>query len=172
MRANPGRMTARRRTFVGLAIGLSIGLLGPSMIAVARWSGSGSRTISGRVVDQRGAPVAGICVEAHEAGSYSPEWELVTFHQPEAVSVTAADGTYALRKLLPLSYTVRFHVCPGPPQRIWGDRYVLLPGEASTRPLYRPEWWNDAPTAEFAEWITVTPNQDVAGIDAELTRLP
>lgn len=166
-------MTFRARIFAGLLAALVVGLLGQTFAAVAWMSGSGNRSISGRVIAEDMAPVAGLCVEAHEADGANPAvQEAHGWYAPYATTTTAADGTYTLRRLLPIGYKIRFQECPSGPGRVpvTGGTF-RFPGEMYTRHPHVAEWWNNERTFEKADVVTVPADSDVTGIDAVVASL-
>lgn len=158
-------MRSRARLLVGLAAAIAIGLLGPSLSAVASHSGSGTATISG-VLYAEGSPYGGGCISAWfsrpdrlvrnpldpedeiYAGSTHPTWWY--------------DGAYRLERLAPDTYKVEFHDCRAP--RVEGVR--------ATDPFsFQSRWWPDATSYEGAGEIIVGPDAHVTGIDGNIVRI-
>lgn len=165
-------MTFRARILAGLCAAVLAGLLGQTLAAVAWFSGNGNRSISGRVTDQGGAAAVGVCVEVYDVHFGNLDYTLQGPGEPYTGAVTAADGTYTLRRLMPHGYKVRFRECPSALHRVPNsDIYYRIPGESNGRPLYVEEWWNDAPAFATADEVVVPAATDVTGIDAVLTRL-
>ena len=99
--------------------------------------------IEGKVVDERGRPIAGVRVRT-----------VSTYPIPvgmEAVTYTRENGTYSLRKLGPATYR------------------ILLGDGTGERPAVLEYWPNAATYAEAAD-IVVTESARVRGIDAVMER--
>jgi hypothetical protein len=96
--------------------------------------------ISGAVTDADGNPVSGVTV-----GVYGPGDGYAASYR----SVTAADGTYLIQRMLP------------------GDQYLVRFGPPVASGL-AAEWYDNAPLRATAQNISLTAGQTVTGIDAAL----
>lgn len=147
-------MSTRRRSIVGLGLAVAVGLIGPSLAAVATHTGNGYAAIRGTVTNESGAPLQGICVTAYH---YNAFWRLEATEAEAGFATTAADGSYAIGRLTNDDYRVKFEQCQ---DAIW-ER------------THRSEWYDDQILAEDASKVSIRYNADANGIDAALaTVLP
>lgn len=100
--------------------------------------------ITGRVTDQDGAGIAGVCVDAYRFGDEDD------YLEGFAEALTAADGTYVMDDALPGSHMVAFYDCTS------GD--------------FVDEYYDDRERWEDADRVTVTQGALTAGVDAVLDR--
>jgi hypothetical protein len=122
----------RRKTGAALVLLLALAGTSPARALV-------TGTISGRVTDQAGAPIAQICVYAESV-----------LPGPTGYTTTAADGTYEIEDLDPGAYRVRFSDC--------------YPYRARA---FETEWYDDSYDKAGASLVLVTA-APVTGIDASL----
>lgn len=102
-------MQKTTRASIGLLGGLVLAgaatMMGANGSPVAGHSGSGDRSIIGRVESPLRRPVPGVCVTAYIADGPDGTDDRVAF---EARALTSSDGTFALRRLLEGDYKIRF----------------------------------------------------------------
>lgn len=101
---------------------------------------AGTASLSGRVVDAAGAPVADACVRAHQG-----------YYEPQARARTAADGSYRLDGLRA------------------GLAEVLL-DPCQTTSAIAPQWYRDAARSEDAQAVELAEGQQRLGIDMTARR--
>jgi hypothetical protein len=101
--------------------------------------------VSGAVTTSSG-PLGGACVTAVPAKPAVPAAKAV-------LAVTASNGTYKIRGMVPGSYAVQFSS-----------------GCGATG--YATQWWKDVPSRAGATVITIAPRADTGGIDAILATNP
>lgn len=118
-------------------------------------------SISGRVMDEAGGPLEGICVTAFDLA-----------YQWAGDTITAADGTYRISDLAPGQYKVLFNQCvveiAKPVPASSSSPPLPPPPSPSPENRYLSEWWNDKPDFDSANAVTVAQGADTAGIDAAL----
>lgn len=151
-------MTTRARiTSVALAAVFAPAMVGAPLTAGATHLGTGYSAIRGRVIDQGDAPIGGICVSAYHdqtGEGVLPEGGL--FLPVAGTTTTRADGTYAIERLSPNDYRIKFEDC-------------LAPSEG---PVFLTEWWDNRIAAELSERVQVPRDgSDQDGIDAVLTKI-
>ncbi|MFN2642099.1 MAG: hypothetical protein ABR548_09495 [Actinomycetota bacterium] len=97
-------------------------------------------SVQGTVTGLNDEPLDGICIEANgfEDG-YSYYWDYAQ---------TGADGRYTFLDLYPADYKFVFYDCEG-------DDFLY-------------EWYDNKPTEELADTVTVADGQAIAGIDASM----
>ena len=142
----------------GGAAGDYVGALYPTVIVVAAGQSvtgidadlAAAGSISGQVTDaSTAAPLANVCVRAWPAGTGKDGTV-----RPVGTTATAADGTYALRWLLPGSYEVRFDAQEACGQPVWQ--------------AYSPLWYPAAVGEAGAATVQVAAESDTPGIAAAM----
>ena len=103
-------------------------------------------SITGRVIDRDGAPIAGLCVRV-----LGPE---------RRQSLSAADGSYRVGGLLAGDYRVRYADCDA-------EEYVEALYSDGGSP-YIAQWYNDSQTWQDATPVHVVLGTETPGIDASL----
>jgi hypothetical protein len=161
-------VTSRARTTIGLSVALLIGLIGPSMVAVARHSGSGSGSISGTIFTDGQSRGSG-CISAWFSRARAPiRVPIDEFRDPDDEMYAGSThptswyaGNYRLGNLAPDTYKIEFHDCAS--HRVDTSR-IVLPGQ------YESRFWPDAPNYEDAGEIVLGPGEAVTGIDGSIWR--
>ncbi|MGI8462601.1 MAG: carboxypeptidase regulatory-like domain-containing protein [Solirubrobacterales bacterium] len=101
---------------------------------------------TGRALDPAGEGLASICVQA---------WNRL--ENLGIVAISGLDGSFRSRPIPEGEYVLKFRPCEG-----------LPPGFPSSEG-YAPEFWDDRPTEDTADWVTVLMNRPVDGLTVEMT---
>ena len=101
-------------------------------------------SISGRVADEQGDPLEGICVSLYDTVGYV-----------RGIGPTDADGNYMILDLWTDDFRLQFQTCPN-----------------GTGADVVPEFYSDSPTLEEAWTIPVNNGFDTSGIDIQLAKKP
>jgi len=154
-RQNIPCMSSRARLLAGILTGCLIagaaGAVHANGIDVIGHSGSGSRSITGRLFTPTGFGAAGVCVVAFASKNEDPT--LARHPLWEADGFTARDGTFALRNMVPGDYKLRFGPCNwNYPTRLLGTWYS---GSFSLSVAY-----------DYAATVVVAYDEDTTGIRA------
>jgi protocatechuate 3,4-dioxygenase beta subunit len=132
--------SSRTRVLLATLLTAVLGVTGFGVMPTASAAPEGS--IEGTVTDADGAGIKGIEVTAYEFDGVDA-WTNVSS------TTTKNDGSYSLKKLPAASYQVQFDDSEG---------------------TYVTEFYDDQPTIDLADDVEVAQGEDVAGIDAQLTR--
>lgn len=130
--------------------------------------------LAGRVVDDDGRPIKGICVSLYD-GSFDDSDEDGAYYRTYAQTSTSSDGTYGFEGLAAMEYRIEFDATTG----YDSEKRRGCPGSENLQSLFADEWYNDhavdGKSYYYPDWppsdpVTLSTGEDRAGIDAVLER--